>query len=182
MLSLLIIITFIIFGYVAYRRGLIYQGVMTITFVVSFLLAALLYRLFIPLVSLWVPYPSATAASKFVFFSQTLGLNLDKAFYAGIAFSVVLLLIWLLIGILLRGFAKLRYVDIGLQHNLSSILAIILGLIVAGALISLVLALLSMIPLEGVQRMIEHSFLAKFLTRATFPWSAFYTKLFIGII
>ena len=182
MLNLLIVLTFIIFGYVAYRRGLAYQGVITVTFFLSVLFAALLYRFLIPLVSLWIPYPSASADSKFVFFSQTVGLDLDKSFYAGIAFALLLLIFWLAFGLFIEGFGWLRYLDLKIEKRINTLGAVLLSLIVSSGLVSLFLFLMAMIPLDGIQRIIDHAFLAKAFISSTPLWTTLYTHLFIGII
>ena len=68
MFSFFLLLIFIYCCYVGYRRGLIYEGAMAVGYVISFILACLLYRPFSSFLTMWVPYPSASDNSSFAFF------------------------------------------------------------------------------------------------------------------
>lgn len=180
MLTIFILLLLAVSLYGGYRHGFIYQGILTAGFFGSMLIAGLTYRFLVPLIFLWVPYPSATQDSKFVFFSSTIGLDLDQSFYAAIAFIIILAFCYLLFRIFARSLSQYQFVT--LSQNYDQIGAVLLQLVIFLAVASLLIFILGMIPLDGIQNAIEHSFLAKFLGRYTPFFSWLYQKLFISII
>lgn len=176
-LFILILIAFVMYG--SYRNGLLFQAVLFVGMVVSFILAALLYKFIIPVIDLWVPYPSAGPESKFVFFNQTIGLQLDDAFYAGISFLLLFLLFYLVFRIFARGFNKLKYSELDLSQNVQNFGAIVLGLINFCAFATLIIFLVAMIPIDGIQNTFKHSIFAQFFVNKLTIFSSIYHSLFI---
>ncbi len=177
MFTIFLILVFAYNGYVGYRRGMYYQGILTIGFLGSLLITSLIYRLIIPIITLWVPYPSASPDSQFVFFSNEAGLNLDQAFYAGVSFIFVLIIVWLIVRVVLKGFDATKYLV--MDEQVDHLVAILLALVVTTASLGLVLFVVSMVPVDGIQNLLDHSFLAK-ATAAYVPiFSDLYKMLFL---
>ena len=91
LMTVLIVVILAIGAYGGARRGLILQFVMTVGYFVSYLMASKYYQALGSHLELIVPYPSASESSQFVYYDQALGLNLDGAFYNGVAFIIILL-------------------------------------------------------------------------------------------
>ena len=94
MLTIIVLLFLAYSFYAGARRGVALQGVYTIGYLVSFIIARLSAKALSPALELWVPYPSATPSSKFVFFASNLDFRLDSAFYYGVSFIFVLAVCW----------------------------------------------------------------------------------------
>lgn len=165
MLSLIIIIFLAYAYYVGTRRGLAMQAVYTIGCLLSFIVARLSYLHTAPKLTLLIPYQSATEASQFAFFSHKTGLELDNAFYAAIAFMLILFFGWLLT----------RFVAILLHHltfypmerRLSVIGGGVLSAVTVYVGIFLFLTVLALIPATGLQSLLSHSLLTQGMIQFT---------------
>ncbi|KRN27457.1 integral inner membrane protein [Lactobacillus selangorensis] len=165
MLDLLIIILLLYAIYAGARRGIALQLVYTIGYLLSFGLARLFFRQLGPSLELWIPYPSATLASDFTFFSSKVGLTLDKSFYAGIAFLMILFAGWLVTRFVAIFFHQLTYVPF--KKHINHIGGGLLGFLVVYCGITLVLSLLAVIPITAIQSLLAHSFLAGLMIQHT---------------
>ncbi|KRN23051.1 CvpA family protein [Lacticaseibacillus camelliae] len=176
MLSFAIIVFLAYFFYAGAERGLWLQLVHVGGYLVSLGLAALLYQPVAKLLSLWVPYPSATQSSHFVFFSNRVGLTLDDAFYRGIAFLLVLAVGWLLtrFGALWVHDLKYRKAD-----RASFITGGLLNLVMGYVFLFLVLYVVALIPLAGLQNMLANSFLARTIVRYSLGLTNWVTALWL---
>ncbi|MGX7350582.1 colicin V production family protein [Enterococcus canis] len=165
MLTILIILVLVVGFYSGVRRGLALQLVYTGGYLLSYLAAKTFYLDLAPKLELYVPYPSATPDTKLVFFDQTITLELDQAFYAAVAFLLILFIGWLLtrfVGILVRG---LMYMPIlkqmnGLAGGILSFAVVYIGLF-------LLLSILSLIPMDMIQHQFAQSGLARFIVEHT---------------
>lgn len=180
MFSFFLLLIFIYCCYVGYRRGLIYEGVMAAGYVISFILACLLYRPFSSFLTMWVPYPSANDNSSFAFFDKTTGLTLDKSFYASLAFIIILLIFYAIWRLLMISFKKLEYIEVNPAINTWG--SILVALILTLSTLCVLLFILATIPGEGLQKNLQHSLLVNSILRYTPGLSALYTHLFITAI
>ncbi len=165
MLSLIIIIFLAYAYYVGTRRGLAMQAVYTLGCLLAFIVARLSYLHMAPKLTLLIPYQSATETSQFAFFSHKTGLELDNAFYAAIAFMLILLVGWLLthfVAILLH---DLTFYP--LSHRLSVVGGGVLSAVTVYVGIFLLLTVLALIPTAGIQSLLSHSILAQGMVRFT---------------
>lgn len=176
MLSFAIIVFLAYFFYAGAERGLWLQLVHVGGYIVSLGLASLFYQPVANVLSLWVPYPSATQSSHFVFFSNRVGLTLDDAFYRGIAFLLVLALGWLLtrFGALWVHDLKYRKAD-----RISFITGGLLNLVMGYVFVFLVLYVVALIPLPGLQDMLANSFLARTIVRYSLGLTNWVTALWL---
>lgn len=163
MLSLLIIIIFAYNLYLSARRGLWLQLFYTAGYSLTLLVAALLYRSFATKLDLLIPYPSASLDSHFVFFTTTVGLGLDHAFYAGCAFLIILLIGWALTHLAAFFLHGLIFNQLDPVVNLSG--SLFLSFFVTYVAIFFMLYLLALIPLDGIQRLLDKSWLATLMVR-----------------
>lgn len=86
MISITIILVLAYFYYSGARRGAALQWLHVGGYALSFLAATALARPLGEHFTLLIPYPSATNAGQFAFYSDKIGLTLDDAFYRGFAF------------------------------------------------------------------------------------------------
>lgn len=180
MFTLLLLLIFIYCGYVAYRRGLAYEALMALGFVVSLGIAALLYRPLGRSITLWIPYPSASRATKFAFFDQASGLALDKSFYAAFAFSTILIICFLVWRWLMAGFTSLQFVT-G-EPQIDKWASILISVVVTEIGCYLFLFILSTLPLAGLQTALSHSVAANALLRFSPGISPLFIRLFVTAI
>ncbi len=162
----LLIIGLLAFGfYTGARRGLVLQGVYTVGYSLSFIVAKLNYEAWAKQLELLVPYPSPSIDSHLLFFSDKILFRMDEAFYLGIAFITIQTLGWLItrfVGMVcyrLTFFPVIRQVNTGLG-GLLSFLVVYTG-------IFLCLFVLSMIPSAGIQQLFQQSSLAQFMVKQT---------------
>ena len=165
LMTVLIVVILAIGAYGGARRGLILQFVMTVGYFVSYLMASKYYQALGSHLELIVPYPSASESSQFVYYDQALGLNLDGAFYNGVAFIIILFVGWLItrfIGGLLNAVTF-----IPVLKQLNTVGGALLIFIVAYVAIFLVLFLLTMVPIDAIQEAFSKSWLARKIVEDT---------------
>lgn len=180
MLSLLIIL-FLVYGfYMGARRGLAMQAFYTIGYGLFFALALVTFRFLGPDFEMIVPYPSANLGSEFAFFSTKTGMGLDDAFYRAFAFIFVCFVGWVIMRFAGLYFKRLTYVPMPNDVNLLS--GGILGLVVAYVTIFMILLILAMIPVGGIQHMLDHSFIASAMIEASPILSKWMPSLWIGTL
>lgn len=163
-----------------YRRGLAYEGISAIGYLISLVIAGLLYKPFGSFLNLWVPYPSASDRSKFAFFDRTTGLTLDKSFYAAVAFVIILLVCYGIWRIIMRGFKQLEFVEINREINIWA--SILVALVVTQIGLYLFIFILATIPSPGLQSALEKSILANSILRYTPGISQLFINLFVNAI
>ncbi|WP_204123238.1 CvpA family protein [Lacticaseibacillus mingshuiensis] len=159
MLTFLILLTLLYFFYAGARRGMWLQLVHVAGYLVSFLAAWALCKPLGQTISLFVPYPSATEQSRFVFFSNKVGLTLDDAFYRGVAFILILMIGWLITRYLALWVHDLSYSghDAALRLFGGGVLNLVIGYL----FIFLVIYLAALVPVSGIQSLLADSFAAK---------------------
>lgn len=177
MFSFLIILIFIYCCYVGYRRGLVYEGLVGIGYIISLLIATLFYKPLSNLINLWVPYPSANDKSTFAFFDKTTGLTLDQSFYAAVSFVIILFVAFCIWRLILSGFNSLKYADINASINAWG--GILISLIITQITLFLLLFILATIAEPGLQRSLGKSFLANSILRYSPGISHLFINLFV---
>ena len=165
MLSLLILFILLIAFFSGARRGFAMQVVYTIGYVLSFFAAQHFYKQLGRHLELYIPYPAVTSTSKMVFFDQAISFRLDEAFYAGVAFLLILLagaLITRFIGIFAH---SLTYVPV--LRQLDWLAGGVLSVVVAYVTIFLLLSLLTLVPVDFIQNQFSGNSLARFIVEKT---------------
>ncbi|GAF39879.1 integral inner membrane protein [Agrilactobacillus composti DSM 18527 = JCM 14202] len=163
MLSFLIILVLAYGIYIGARRGLILQTIYSISYLVFFGIAYLIYRGLGSNLTLLIPYPSATTSSHFAFFDASLGLKLDTAFYAGFAFLLILLIGWLIMKFVGLFLAPLQFYP--MNYSMSVLGAMILAFVTNYVGIFLILYLVALIPVDGLQAALGHSWVSTGMVR-----------------
>lgn len=177
MLSFVILLALAYFFYAGARRGMWLQLIHVAGYLLSLLLAMLLYKPVGNALTLLVPYPSATEQSQFVFFTNKVGLTLDTAFYRGVGFIVVLLLGWLATRLVALFFHDLTYRQV--DRRLSIVVGGGLNVLMGYLFIFLLLYLLALVPLTEIQNLLANSFMAKTIVRYSPGLTQFFTTLWI---
>ncbi|WP_127849520.1 CvpA family protein [Lacticaseibacillus hulanensis] len=166
MLSLVILIFLAYCFYIGARRGFKLQGVYTVGYIISFFIARLLAGVFRPLLELWVPYPSATPDSKFVFFTSSVGVKLDGAFYYGIAFMFVLAICWVVVHLIALTVNELQFDAIS-DETVNWLAGGVLNFLCGYLFMVMLLYLIALIPVDGIQTMLGNSHMAILMVRYT---------------
>lgn len=177
MLTLVILFAFLLSFYVGYRRGMAYQLVFTVGYLLSFIVARMFYQSLGDRLDLFVPYPSVTSQSKMVYYSIEKAFNLDQAFYAGVAFVLILMVGWLLTHVVAIFFKDLLFKVMLPQYD--GVLAGIIQLIICYVAIFLLLKLMSFVPMALIQNQLETSWLARFIIEHSLFLSGQFENLWV---
>lgn len=180
MLTLLILLTLVIGVYVGYQRGITLQLVYTLGYWVSFLVAQHNYKALGKKIELLIPYPSPTIGTKFILFDSAWTFDMDRAFYAGFSFVLILLMGWLVTRFL--GMLSYGLTFMPLLRKGNDWLGAIFGGLVSLIGLVIVLTLVAMIPIGFIQNMFEKSGLARILVSKTPVISAMLHELWINKI
>ena len=165
MLSLLIILFLLIAFFSGAKRGFALQVVYTVGYLLSFLVAQYFYKQLADHLELYIPYPAVTPTSKLVFFDQTISFSLDQAFYAGIAFLLILMAGWLItrfVGIFAHSQTYLPVLK-----QVDWLAGGLLSVVVTFVMIFLLLSLLSFVPADFIQNQFKNSGLARYIVENT---------------
>ena len=165
--TLAIIIILLLSIYVGIKRGIIYQLIMTIGFVLSYWIAINQYKVISYYVELIVPYgmPTSTDENPFVLYSQDLIFNMRHAFYQGLSFFIVLALGWFitrLVGRLLQFIS-----DLQVDSYVNLIGGAIISFFVHYVALFFILFVLSALPLNFIQRQFRSSSLSRAIVQYT---------------
>lgn len=180
MLTLIIIIALAIGFYTGVRRGLVLQIVLTVGYLISFITAKKYYLDLGKKLELLVPYPAPTATSQLVFFKGEAIFKLDEAFYAGLAFIIILAIGWLVtrfIGLLCH---NLTFFPVVKQLNLLG--GGILGFVMVYLGIFFCLLVLTLVPVDFIQNLFKGSSLAHFIVSKTPYFSEKVLELWLSAI
>lgn len=177
MLSLIVVAILAYCFYSGARRGMWLQGVHVVGYLLSLVLARFTYLPLGVFLTQWVPYPSATEQSKFVFFTNQVGLTLDHAFYNGVAFVFMLMLGWLVTRFVAMWFHDLSYRKA--DETISLVVGGAMNFLMGYLFIFLILYLLALIPVTGIQDMLAHSAIASSIVRYTPGLTQLFTNLWI---
>ena len=147
--------------YIGYRRGLFLQGYYVLASLVALVIAGMNYRGLATVLTLWVPYSNPTQGSQQFFFTDVNLFDLDKLYYAGLAFFVSYLVTYLVlrfVGIFIHGLNITRW-----RQLWSRLLAGVLSIIVTVLGFSMFLTILATVPNEQLQGLLSGDPLARFL-------------------
>lgn len=174
MISLVIILILAWSFYIGYSRGLVLQVFYSLGSVLALVIATATYKQLAGVLRTWVPFSNATQESKLYYFDEKYLFDLDKIFYAGLAF----LLIYLLVYAFVRFLGIFVHLLEGFNPDTQATNLISGGLAVLVTFLSLqvVMVLLSTIPLAAVQDKLHSSLLANIMIQYT-PFTSSFLKL-----
>lgn len=141
------------------RRGLAMQLVYSGGYLISYFVAQSNYQKLAPKLELLVPYPSITENSEMIFYKQDIALELDKAFYAVVAFLIILFAGWIVTRFIAIFLRRLTFVP--LLKQMDWLAGGVLCLIVVYVAIFLLLTVASYVPLDVIQNQFAASDLAQ---------------------
>lgn len=165
MVSIIIVIALALSFYNGARRGLVMQLILTLGYIVTMIIAKTQAGNLAEKLKLLVPYPTPNADSKLAFFKGESLFHLDKAFYTILSFIIILGIGWLItrfVGMLCN---SLTFLPIVKQANVLG--GGVLSFIVTYVGIFFVLVLLSLVPIDGLQKLFESNDVIKFIVNKT---------------
>ncbi|HFH9838230.1 TPA: CvpA family protein [Streptococcus suis] len=180
MVSLIILIILAWSFYIGYSRGLVLQVYYTFSSVLALIVATMSYKNLAGLLYLWVPFANATEGAENYFFAENYLFDLDSIFYAGLAFLVLYIVVYIVmrfIGIFVH-LLEFANPDSQMTNLISGGLSVLVTLIS----IQIVLTILATIPISTVQNILHDSFLANAIIQYTPITSSFYKQLWIANI
>ncbi|TWS94775.1 MULTISPECIES: CvpA family protein [unclassified Streptococcus] len=155
MISLIIALILVWAFYIGYARGIFLQAYYSLTSLLGLFVANLFYRQVAQALTLWVPYSNPSQDAQVRFFTNRDIFSLDDVFYAGVAFFLLYLSVYLT-GRILGLFVHLFKVD-SLTSAFRNILAGGLSVLVTLLGISMVLTILATVPLTSLQERLYSS-------------------------
>ncbi|AYW46963.1 colicin V production protein CvpA [Tetragenococcus osmophilus] len=176
MIGFIIFLLLLFSFYTGARRATALQLLYTVGCILSFFLAMALYESWGEKIELYVPYLSVTPETEMVYYSQELSFDLDKAYYAAVAFVG-----WLIFGWLLTKFIMIFVRSLRFKRLLEDdwLVAGILNTVLMYITILIALKVLTMIPVEGIQNIFTRSFTADFIVDKTPLLSNMFDRLWI---
>ncbi|HFI0214565.1 TPA: CvpA family protein [Streptococcus suis] len=180
MISFVILLILVWSFYIGYSRGLVLQAFYGLSSILALVIATATYKKWTGFLYLWVPFANATQGSSTYYFDEKYLFDLDKVFYAGLAFFLVYFLVYALarfVGIfvhLLEGFNP--------DTRTSNLISGAISVLVTFLSLQLVLVLLSTIPLAVIQDKLHGSFLANLMIQYTPFTSSFLKSLWLSNI
>ncbi|HFI0353779.1 TPA: CvpA family protein [Streptococcus suis] len=180
MISLVILLILAWSFYIGYSRGLVLQAFYGLSSILALVIATATYKKWIAFLYLWVPFANATQGSSTYYFDENYLFDLDKVFYAGLAF--------LLIYILIYGLARFVGIFVHLLEEFNpdtrttNLISGAIAVLVTCLSLQIVLVLLSTIPLAAIQDRLHGSFLANFMIQYTPFTSSFFKSLWLSNI
>ncbi|MBL3715568.1 CvpA family protein [Lactococcus garvieae] len=177
MLINLLILALLVWAFlVGYFRGLVLQAIYSLGLIVSAIIAFLNYKTLAAHLTMWVPFSSATADSRLLFFDNSILFQVDEAFYAGLAFIVIFVLSYVVIRLIGLFVHITRLQPLGKNGK------IIAGVLAVGATyfgIQMALTLLALVPMMNVQNQLNASVLARLMVSYTPISSGMLKNIFI---
>ncbi|MFV0557939.1 MAG: CvpA family protein [Enterococcus sp.] len=177
MIGLLVLLILFITFYIGGRRGTALQLVYNFGYWITFTFAMLFYQGLAEKIELYIPYLSVSEDTKMVYFDQTTALDLDKVYYAAVAFIIIMGIGWLFTKLLAIFFNNLRFKRIFNTNDW--IVGGVLSSLNAYVVIYFILAILAMLPLDGIQDIFRNSWVADFIVAHTPILSGLFQNLWI---
>lgn len=180
MISVFFIVILVWQFYIGYMRGILLQGYYTLASIMSLFIANHFYQKIAEKITLWVPFANPGQDTVVNFFKDVNIFDLDRVFYAGVAFIGIYSLSYVafrIIGIFLHLIDLDRF-DSVLLNCVSGGLAILVTIL----FFSMGMTLLATVPVSVVQNFLASQTVIKVLI--SFPifsqlWKYFWvTKVF----
>lgn len=180
MLSILLVLILIWHFYIGYSRGIILQTYYFIASIVSLVIASQFYQTLAEKITLWIPYSNASQGATVNFFTDVNIFDLDQVYYAGVAFTAIYVVVYLLfrfIGILVH-LVPINHFDNVKMNCVSGVLAILVTLI----FFNLVFTILATVPMTTVQNILSGSFIVRVIVNYLPPLSNIIKALWVTAI
>ncbi|WP_353855000.1 CvpA family protein [Bacillus sp. Bos-x628] len=154
MIDIIILFLLLMGTLVGLKRGFILQFIKLISFVVSILVASMLYQSLAPQLT-WIPSPHFSGGqSQLAFISG----NLETAYYNTIAFIILFILTKILLAII--GGLLTTIASIPVIKQVNKLLGAVLGFLETYLFVFILLFVTALLPVDALQTMISKSVLA----------------------
>lgn len=163
--------------YIGYSRGLVLQIFYTFSSLLSLIVAAGYYKTVAKFFYLWIPFANATDGSKNVYFDQRYLFELDKIFYAGLAFLVIYTLVY--VGMRILGIFVHLLNGINPDMRKTNVVSGVLAVLVTLVSLQMALTIVATIPLATIQNLLQDSLVANAMIKYTPVTSALFEKLWV---
>lgn len=179
MIGLIIFLCLLLAFYVGGRRGAAYQLFYTLGMVISFFVAGKFYLYWGEKIELYVPYLSVTPTTQMHYYDQATSFDLDKAYYAAVAFVGLFFIGWLIVKFVGIFAVNLRFVKL---FPYDWLLAGVLNIGLVYLALLLFFYILTMIPLDVIQSLFDRSSMVRFMIEKTPYFSNELHKLWISAV
>ncbi|HLQ39754.1 MAG TPA: CvpA family protein [Tetragenococcus sp.] len=179
MVGLLVLLLLLLAFYQGTRRATALQLFYTVGCLLAFLLALSRYQEWGKKIELYVPYLSVNPETRMAYFSQQESFDLDKAYYAAVAFIGWFIVGWLFIKFAMIFAKNLRYRRL-LQNDW--VVAGVLNTVLMYIVIVMVLKVFTTVPLQAVQNLFTRSFVADLMVKTPLISNLFDKLWFTNII
>lgn len=180
MLSVFILLILAWHFYIGYSRGIILQAYYFVASIVSLVVASRFYQALSEEITLWIPYSNAGQGASMNFFTDVSIFDLDRVYYAGVAFIAIYVVVYALfrlLGIVVH-LLPLHHFDNVKVNCVSGVLAILVTLISC----NLLLTLLATVPMSMVQNLLSSSWLAHLIINDFQPLAGIIKSLWVTAI
>ena len=164
MISILLLLILAWSFYIGYRRGIVLQAFYLVATIVSAYFASNYYQALGQKFSLLIPYANPQEGQGTFFFSSTQLFQLDKVFYAGLAYLLVFGICYTIgrfIGLFLH-LIPTKKLDVKWLRIGSGLLSLLVTLFV----LQMALTILATVPLAVIQNSLEKSIVAKHIIQS----------------
>ncbi|MDR3157019.1 MAG: CvpA family protein [Lactobacillales bacterium] len=160
MMILIVLLILFVWGfYSGYRRGLLLQLFYLGGCTFSYFVAVAHYRKLMIILEMFIPFPSANSEAKMKFFTEQQTLDLNKFFYAGLAFVLIYVVCYFVFRIVAIFAYGLRFVPF--MRGRFKVLSGISGFLSIFLLTFMMLKLLTTFPINSLQSSLYDNFLVK---------------------
>ncbi|GGH83742.1 colicin V production protein [Pullulanibacillus pueri] len=131
-------------------------------FVVAYIVAFLYYDKLSPILKLWIPFPDETSNNFFATLSHA---SLESAFYRAIAFVIIFIavkIVWQILGSMLDFLA-----DLPILRTVNRWLGGLFGFVEIYLVVFILLFIGAIAPYAGMDKMIDHSYMAHLMVENT---------------
>lgn len=176
-ITILILLMLVWAFFVGRSRGLALQTYYTIGSLVAIGIALQNYKALSEKITLWIPFASATANSQLSFYPAKLLFEIDHVFYAVFAFLVIYLVVY--------GIVRFIGIFLGALENKTlfgsygDTVAGVLSICSAYFVLSLMMMVVSTVPVATVQNHLYASGLVRFMLNQTPLFSSWLQETFI---
>lgn len=177
MISIILLLILAWSFYIGYNRGLVLQVFYAFASVLALIIAAGSYKKLAAFFYLWVPFANATEGASTYYFDNKYLFDLDRVFYAGLAFLAIYILVY----------AVMRFIGI-FVHLLEfinpdttsmNVLSGVLSVIVTAISLQMALTILATIPVATVQHLLHDSVVANALIEYMPVTTGLFKKLWL---
>lgn len=166
MISTLIILLLILGAYRGSKRGLLLELLHIVGFIASIWIASQYYLPVSKWIEMYIPYPSYLPDTvSFALFTSEQALVLDQVFYKAVAFIGILIVCGIIINII--GYVAKELGRLPIINEVNTIGGAVLGVVSNYITLFFLLSVVSLLPLEGAQKIYKESAIATYIVEKT---------------